>query len=63
MEKEICKKCKSENIFGLEYAPGHPDRYDGISEIVCNDCKVRFGRWSGKELKAGESEPRFGGEK
>ncbi len=63
MEKERCKKCGSENIIMVEYAPGHPDRYDGISEIVCNDCKARFGRWSEKELKEGESEPRFGGEK
>lgn len=58
--EQTCKKCGSSNIVMLEYAPGHPDRYDGISEIVCNDCKARFGRWSGKELAEGETEPRFG---
>lgn len=63
MESTICKKCGSKNIFGLEYAPGHPDRYDGISEIVCKDCNARFGRWSGKELIEGETEPRFGQKK
>ena len=55
-----CKKCNSSNIVMVEYAPGHPDRYDGVSEIFCNDCKARFGRWSGKELMEGEVEPKFG---
>ena len=51
-----CKKCNSENVVLVEYAPGHPDRYDGISEIVCKDCNARFGRWSGKELMEEEME-------
>lgn len=51
-----CKKCGSENIIMVEYEGMHPDHYDGISEINCNDCGVRFGRWSGKELIDGEFE-------
>lgn len=51
-----CKKCGSENIIMVEYDGMHPDHYDGISEIDCNDCKARFGRWSGKELVDGEFE-------
>ncbi|MDD4860465.1 MAG: hypothetical protein PHR56_09755 [Dehalococcoidales bacterium] len=62
MEKEKCKKCGSENIIMIEYAYSHPEHYDGISEIQCNDCHTRFGRWTGKELKEGESEKRFGRE-
>jgi hypothetical protein len=58
--QQTCKKCSSSNIIMLEYAPRHPDRYDGISEIICNDCRARFGRWSGRELIGGETEPRFG---
>lgn len=60
MEKENCKKCKSENIIMVEYAPGSPERYDGVSEIDCRDCGARFGRWSGKELAEGEIEKRYG---
>ena len=60
MEKEKCKKCGSENIVMVEYAPGSPERYDGVSEIDCRDCGARFGRWSGKELKEGEIEKRWG---
>ena len=61
MQKEKCKKCGSGNIIMVEYDPGHPERYDGVSEIVCQDCGARFGRWSGKELGEGEVEKRGGG--
>ncbi|MCF7865312.1 MAG: hypothetical protein K9M11_02295 [Candidatus Pacebacteria bacterium] len=60
MEKQTCKKCKSENIIMVQYVPGTPDAYDGVSEILCNDCKVRIGRWSGKELADRETEPKYG---
>lgn len=61
MDDTKCKKCGSGNIVGVEYAHGLPERYDGISEIRCNDCGVRIGRWSGKELAEGEAEKRYGG--
>ncbi len=60
MEKEKCKKCGSEDIVMVEYAPGSPERYDGVSEIDCRDCGARFGRWSGRELGDGEIEKRYG---
>lgn len=60
MENQKCKKCGSKNIVFVEYDPSHPEHYDGVSEIVCQDCGVRFGRWSGKELVNGESEKRYG---
>lgn len=59
MENEKCKKCGSENIIMVEYDMMHPEYYDGVSEIACNDCSARFGRWSGKELKDGEFEKRW----
>ncbi|PIR13843.1 hypothetical protein COV49_00805 [Candidatus Falkowbacteria bacterium CG11_big_fil_rev_8_21_14_0_20_39_10] len=62
MENEKCKKCGSKNIVMVEYAPGSPERYDGVSEIDCRDCGARFGRWSGKELVEGEVE-KSGGRK
>lgn len=34
--------------------------YNGVSEYFCPDCKIRIGRWSGKVLKDGEVETRFG---
>lgn len=63
MENEKCKKCGSKNIVMVEYAPGSPERYDGISEVDCKDCGARFGRWSGKELIKGEIEKKFGRKK
>lgn len=60
METTKCKKCSSKNIVMVEYEGGSPDHYDGISEIQCKDCGIRIGRWSGKELKDGEVEKRFG---
>jgi len=59
MENEKCKKCESKNIILVEYPWDSPDHYDGVSEIKCNDCGARFGRWSGKELSEGEIEKRF----
>lgn len=65
MNKDIisekkCQKCGSVNIIFVEYPYGNPERYDGVSEVACNDCKARFGRWSGKELQGGEFEKRPG---
>lgn len=56
-----CRCCNSENVVGVEYDYGHPHRYDGMSEIRCLDCKVRVGRWTGKVLAKGETEPPHGG--
>jgi DNA-directed RNA polymerase subunit RPC12/RpoP len=56
-----CQKCGSEAVIGVEYYLLHPEHYDGVSEWRCEDCGVRIGRWSGKELADGESEKRYGG--
>jgi hypothetical protein len=56
MEGEKCKKCGSTNIVMVEYNHDEPEHYDGVSEVNCQDCGARFGRWSGKELKEGEVE-------
>ena len=58
---EICPKCGSNDVIFIEYPHDHPEHYDGVSEVDCNACKTRTGRWSGKELGSGESEKRFGG--
>jgi hypothetical protein len=47
-------------MIGVEYAYGSPNRYDGVSEWLCPKCHYREGRWSGKELKGDEEEPRYG---
>lgn len=57
-----CKKCGSENIVMVEYSWDSLEHYDGISEIRCNNCGARTGRWSGKILKDNEMERRYGGE-
>jgi len=56
-----CRKCESENFIMIEYSYNHPEYYDGISELRCQKCETRYGRWSGKILKDGECEKRFGG--
>lgn len=48
-------------LIGVEYAYGHKDRYDGVSEWRCPNCGVRVGRWSGRVLEGDETEPRYGG--
>jgi hypothetical protein len=60
MTEETCKKCGSKNIVMVEYSWDSPEYYDGISEVKCNDCGVRIGVWSGKELAEGEVEKRLG---
>lgn len=47
----------------VEYDGMHPDHYDGVSEINCNKCGARFGRWSGRELAEGEFEKVGGNER
>ena len=47
-------------VIGIEYDYNDPEHYDGVSEWMCPFCLYREGRWSGKELKEGESEKRFG---
>ncbi len=63
-----CPKCESKNIIMIEYYAPDTLRftpseaiYDGISEIQCQDCGTRSGRWSLRELKDGELERRYGG--
>jgi len=55
-----CPEC-SKQMIGVEYWYGHPQRYDGISEWLCEGCTIRIGRWSKKRLADGESEIRYGG--
>jgi len=54
-------RCGSRDFIAIEYGYTHPERYDGISEERCTMCGTRYGRWSGKILKDGECEKRFGG--
>lgn len=56
-----CPKCQGENIIMMEYGWPSKEMYDGISEYDCQDCGYRQGRWSGKELKKGYIEKRYGG--
>lgn len=56
-----CPSCHSNNLLMVEYAYPNPNRYDGISEIRCSDCHIRFGRWSGRILTDGEFEGKYGG--
>lgn len=53
--------CGSKEFISIEYRYDHPEYYDGISEYRCQICKTRYGRWSGRILKDGEFEKRFGG--
>jgi len=57
----ICPMCGGKQWVGVEYS--YPDRhhFDGISEWHCFTCNRRFGRWTGRELAEGESEPPYGG--
>lgn len=54
--------CQEEFEVGIEYR-GTAEDYDGISEWKCRKCGKRVGAWTRKELKDGELEPRYGGER
>jgi hypothetical protein len=60
MKRLICPECEGTEFTGVEYAHPHPERYDGVSEWVCNDCLARFGRWTRRRLHGDEIEYRFG---
>lgn len=47
-------------VIGVEYDYDHPEHYDGVSEWRCPRCSRREGRWTGRALTDGASEPRFG---
>lgn len=47
-------------LIGVEYAYGSPERYDGVSEWMCPNCKTREGRWTDAVLDENEVEPRHG---
>jgi len=55
-----CPKCDNAYTYSVEYGYGEPERYDGVSERVCEPCGIRVGRWSKKILKDGEVEPSLG---
>lgn len=57
---DACPKCGKSFSLYVEYAYGSIERYDGVSERVCKPCDIRVGRWSGKILKDGEVEVRYG---
>lgn len=60
IEQEPGETCSHDNTIMVQYRYDHPEHYDGVSEIRCQDCGKRVGRWTGKILEDGESEKRFG---
>lgn len=61
--KETKCDCDQSFVMAIEYDWTSVNHYDGVSEWMCTNCNRRWGRWSGRELKPGESEPRWGGKK
>ena len=55
-----CPKNKKHKVILIEYGYIDPYRYDGISEIKCLTCGIRYGRWTGRVLGEGEQEPPYG---
>lgn len=59
-----CSRCDWTVMpFAVEYSHDSPEHYDGISEYQCPRCGLREGRWTGKVLTGGASEPRLGEER
>jgi hypothetical protein len=57
----VCS-CGNSKFSMIEYSGLHPDHYDGVSEYFCLECNNRYGRWTKKLLKEGETEKRYGGQ-
>ena len=57
--------CGHSDAVYVEYMPVHPTPkwawFDGVSEIKCQTCGARYGRWTGRVLADDEYEPRYGG--
>lgn len=58
-----CNKGVEGHIGTVQYSYDHPEHYDGVSEYRCMLCGRREGRWTGRILTGGASEPRFGVER
>lgn len=59
-----CARCDQTVMpIGVQYTHDHPEHYDGTSEWNCPRCGRREGRWTGKVLTGGASEPRHGQER
>lgn len=57
---ETCGSCgNTKDLMGCQYDYGHPNHYDGVSELRC-PCGARTGRWTGEVFSKGESERPFG---
>ena len=54
-----CPNSEDHKIIMIEYTWDNPQHYDGVSEVMCQTEKKRFGRWCLQELKDGERENRF----
>jgi len=59
-DTKICGRCGSTQFIGIEYYLLDPNHYDGVSEWQCQSCQTRYGRWTKKELKSGDTEPPYG---
>jgi hypothetical protein len=57
---ESACQCGGKRFTGVQYV-GTTEDYDGVSEWQCNKCHRRYGRWTRRELLAGELERRYGG--
>lgn len=58
-----CARCDAAVLaIGEIYADDHPEHHDGVSEWRCPRCGRREGRWSGRILTGGSSEPLLGEE-
>lgn len=62
--KGKCPSCEARGrMAAVEYSYDHPEHYDGVSEHVCLRCRARYGRWTGRRLTGGATEPRLGEER
>ena len=58
-----CPSCGNHDqgaIILVEYDGRSPYHYDGISELWCQKCHARWGRWSGRLLADDEVSTRKG---
>lgn len=59
-----CSACdRTVMVIGVEYSWDHPEHFDGVSEWRCPRCGRREGRFTGKVLTEGATEPRYGEER
>ena len=59
-DRPVCEACGDDHFSVVVYDREHPEYYPLGSEMACEGCGARYGRWSNRRLHGQEAEKRYG---